>query len=169
MGKGTAVLGVLALLIGASGLAFGLFAWSGANNANNQINLENAWYSNGNMVIGITEISTYKTVPNLLIAINLPTNVSLYISFTCRATILINSGWASVAFYFAIDGTRLFHPFTMVGSYQGGASYEAYSVSLQHCIENLTPGAHNITVLYITESLGHSISEFRLFAASFIS
>lgn len=75
MGKGGAVLGIIALLIGAGGLGFGLLAWLDTNNIKNQIN---TWHDTRFTVYGLTPTLVYLTIPGLNINFTLESPTDIY-------------------------------------------------------------------------------------------
>ena len=89
-------------------------------------------------------------------------------SFTCQAKISDpGSGTYSVFFLFKVDGVRLDNPVAQVGSTNSGSSTDYFSVNLQHSIENMIAGSHNVTVEVSSGTPVNEISEMTLFVQSF--
>ncbi|MFW9819773.1 MAG: hypothetical protein ACFFE5_09200 [Candidatus Thorarchaeota archaeon] len=156
MGKGGVVLGVLALLVGTSGLGFGLVTWINQGQQDT-----NFWFDYKEEEFVPTDL-IFTTIPELYVIINLDTPASVYMLFTTSTKILPNPAtFADMLFYFWIDGSRLLNPFTRAGPYQGDATYQYYPVVLQHS-QILTGGVHNISVVVFSEIAGNLIRESAL-------
>jgi len=157
MGKGGAVLGILGLLIGTGGLAFGIINWINQPT----IPYEPHWYSYHDNEFYPSPISVYKPIPNISIVFELNTPMSLHLLFTCSARCHGEVGsFSDLFFYFMINDVRQMDmPWARVGSYESNTNYEYYTVSLQHYIDLMTPGVYNITVVLLTERLGNFIRQ----------
>lgn len=170
MGKGGAILGLIGILIGAGGLVLGYMAWSSLNTIQTEIeNYENidTWYITDNDVFEVTPAYTLLELSNLTITFELTSNASVYMSFTCRAHIYPVLGYSLVYFYYKVDGVRLDQPSTSVGNFRGGSTTDYFSVNLQHFIENIAAGSHNVTMEVSTENFVNKISKMTLFVQSF--
>jgi len=147
MGKGGLVLGVIALILGASGLGFGLITWMNQGKTDFWYDYKEATFTPPDLV--------YVTVPDLYVIIELDANATIHMLFTTSTRILPDPvSFADMIFYFWIDGERLFDPFTRAGPYQGDATYQYYPVALQHA-QILAAGIHNISVVVISETPGN--------------
>jgi hypothetical protein len=164
MGKGAIVLGLIGLLIGAGGLTFGIIAWS---TINTEMNINNSWYDENNGPFSITPPFTVLEIPNLNVTFDLNRPASVYLSFTCHALITAASGYSTAFFYFAIDGVLLTSPSNRVGTFQGGSTNDYYSVTLQHLIEVMAAGSHNITVRVSTDNTGNVLTYMTLYVHTF--
>ena len=196
MGKGGAVLGLIGILIGAGGLGFGFVAWSSLTTIeNNNIEMQalldylesinNAtqtrldYLENLNVTQGIngawynetygpfTPATTFLEISNLIVKFTLESNASIYLSFTCRAAIFPSSGHSRVFFYFKVDGERIIEPSAQVGNYFGGSLGDSFSVNLQHFIENMGAGSHNVTMAVYTINPVNYLNEMSIFVQSF--
>ena len=197
MGKGGTVLGFIGILIGAAGLGFGFIAWNSLSRVDGnfdgmqnsldllerisngtQIRLDelnatqgisDAWYDVDFNVFTVTPAFTLLELSNLVVLFESTSNASVVLSFTCLAKISLIAGFSQVFFYFKVDGVRLDHPTTNVGYYQGGSTTEYFSVNLQHFIENMAAGNHNVTMEVSTQNPVNEISEMTLLVQSFTS
>ncbi|MFW9902464.1 MAG: hypothetical protein ACFFDY_14450 [Candidatus Thorarchaeota archaeon] len=157
MGKGGVILGILGLLIGTGGLAFGLINWMNQPT----IPYEPQWYSYHDTEFTPSPASVYIPIPNISIVFELNAPMSLHLLFTCSARCLGDVGsFSDLFFYFMINDVRQVDmPWARVGSYESNTNYEYYTVSLQHYIELITPGIYNITVVVLSERLGNFIRQ----------
>ena len=147
MGKGGVVLGILALLLGAGGLGFGLINWMSQSKTT-------FWYDYKEDIFTPPDLE-YVTVPDLFVVIELDANAMIHMLFTASTRILPDPvSFADMLFYFWIDGVRLTDPFTRAGPYQGDATYQYYPVVLQHA-QTLTAGTHNISIVVFSETAGN--------------
>ena len=169
MGKGGVVLGLIGILIGAGGLVFGYIAWSSLNTIQTQIeNSENieAWYTIDNSTYNVAPAATVLELVNNTISFELTSAASVYMSFTCKAEIFTFAGTSSIFFFFKVDGVILTSPMTEVGNLNGGSTQDYFAVNLQHFIESMTAGSHNITVLVSSATDLNYISEKTLVVQS---
>ncbi len=168
MGKGGVVLGLIGILIGAGGLVFGYIAWSSLNTIQNSIgdgeNIE-TWTATDYTTFPVSPAATVLELTNLTISFELTSAASVYMSFTCNA-VISPGGTSSVFCLFKVDGVTLTEPMTQVGNTNGGSTTDYFSVSLQHFIENMIAGNHNITVLVSSGTSVNSISDMVLFVQS---
>ena len=170
MGKGGVVLGLIGILIGAGGLVFGFIAWSSLNTIQTQIgdtgNVD-TWYVTDYTTFPVSPAATVLELTNLTISFELTSAASVYMSFTCQTKISDpGSGTYSVFFLFKVDGVRLDNPVAQVGSTNSGSSTDYFSVNLQHSIENMIAGSHNVTVEVSSGTDVNEISEMTLFVQS---
>ena len=164
MGKGGTVLGLIGILIGASGLSFGVIAWSIINT---ETNLNNSWYEQDDGPYTITPPFTVVEIPNFNVTFELSGPASVYLSFTCQATTIATSGYSTAFFYFGIDGVLLNSPSKRVGTFLGGSTNDIYSVSLQHLIEDMAAGSHIITIRVSTDYTGNFLTYMTLYVHTF--
>jgi len=148
MGKGGLVLGVIALILGASGLGFGLITWIDQGKTD-------FWYDYEEAIFTPNPAAVYLNVPNLYVIIELDASATIHMLFTTSTRILPDPvSFADMIFYFWIDGERLLNPFTRAGPYQGDATYQYYPVALQYS-QLLTAGIHNISIVVFSETAGN--------------
>jgi len=147
MGKSGAILGVIALILGVSGLAFGLITWIDQGKTD-------FWYAYKEDIYTPPDL-VYVTVPDLYVIVRLDAPATVHMLFTTSTRILPDPvTFADIFFYFWIDGVRLPDPFTRAGPYQGDATYQYYPVALQHS-QILSAGTHNISIVVISEKAGN--------------
>ncbi|MEJ2249698.1 MAG: hypothetical protein P8Y97_08570 [Candidatus Lokiarchaeota archaeon] len=166
MGKGGVVLGIIGILLGAGGIGYGFFLWINQNNLQNSVGSQKIWHSSYNSIYTPPELE-YVTIPNMSILIELNSPVSLHLLFTSSAKIINDSGFSDILFYFMLNDVRLTSPFTRVGTYQGVAEYNYYSVVLQKFYEKITPGMYNFTIQVISEYGANFLRESEFFIQSF--
>jgi hypothetical protein len=82
----------------------------------------------------------------MTLSIDLTTQTSIYLLFTCVAIITGNLGRSDVLIYYYIDQTIISYPLARIGGYAGNHSAYFHSVSLQHMIEGWSVGSHNISM-----------------------
>ena len=150
MGKGGTILGLIGILIGAGGLAMGYFAWSSMTTLQTQLNsfenTNNSWYTKYDGPYPVTPEHTVLEIPNLNITFELSVISSVYLSFTCNAEITTDPSYSRLFFFFRVDGVNLTSPRSFVGNFNGGSTRDYFSVNLQHLIENMAAGSHNVSV-----------------------
>ena len=96
MAKGGVILGIIALLLGAGGLGFGIINWM------NQP--EPHWYSYHDNEFYPSPIATYLPIPNISITFSLDKPMSLHLLFTCSARCLGDPiSFSDLIFYFMIN------------------------------------------------------------------
>ncbi|MFW9894943.1 MAG: hypothetical protein ACFFD7_03985 [Candidatus Thorarchaeota archaeon] len=165
MGKGGVVLGILGILLGAGGIGFGVINWM-----NQSVTMYDQWNSYSNDIFTPTPAGVYLPIPNIPIVFELGSSSSLHLLFTCSARILPDVfSFSDFIFYFMINGIRQTDmPWARVGSLESNATYEYYTVSLQHYIDVMPPGVYNITVVVLSERVGNFIRESSLWIRSSI-
>jgi hypothetical protein len=167
MGKGGIVLGLIGILIGAGGLVFGFIAWSSLNTIQigDDENIE-TWYTIDNSTYNVAPAATVLELVNNTISFDLTSTASVYMSFTCKAEIITLGGTSSVFFFFKVDGVNVISPMTEVGNLNGGSTEDYFSVNIQHFIESMTAGSHNITVCVSSGTDLNYISQKTLYVQS---
>jgi hypothetical protein len=151
MGKGGAVLGIIALLLGIGGLGFGLINWIDQGKTDFWYDYKEAIYTPPDLV--------YVTVPDLYVIVELDTSAILHLLFTTSTKILPDPlSFADIFFRFYIDGAQIDNPFTRAGPYQGNSIYQYIPVTLQHSL-TMSAGTHNISIIVISETAGNSMRD----------
>ena len=160
MGKGGVVLGLLALLLGAGGLGFGVI---------NFMNQPTNYYSYHDTDYTPTPAMVYIPIPTLSIVFEIRGPVSLHLLFTCSARCYGDSvSFSDLFFYFMInDVQQTDMPWARTGGYESNTNYEYSTVSLQHYFTLTTAGIYNITVVVLSESAGNHIREASLWITSY--
>ena len=163
MAKGGIVLGLIGILLGAGGLGFGIFTWSVL-----QTNAENTetWYKSDDTTFAVSPAATVLELTNLTITFELTSTASVYMSFSCVVEIFPLGGSSTVFFFYKVDGVILSNPTVEVGNVNAGSLRGYYSVNLQHYIENMSPGMHNITPQVSSGTDINLLSEMSLFVQS---
>lgn len=180
MGKGGTVLGLIGIILGAGGVGFGYFAWTGQSSNRTDITttqsdlatilgdltaiqgdlaLRRIWYSYYTNNYHPPYL-TYGVIPNISIVLDLFGPVSLHLLYVGAARCIPNpSSFSDLFFYFMIDNVRLLAPWTRVGPYEGVSSYEYSSVTLQYVIPVMASGVHNITVVVLSEDAANFVRQ----------
>jgi len=127
----------------------------------------NTYYTKLNGVLTVTPAFAVLEIPTLNITFDLSGISSVYLSFTCQAEITAVAGTSSVWFFFAVDGEDVLSPVNRVGNTNGGSTKDFFSVNLQHVIENMTAGIHNVTVRVSSESTVNTLSSMTLYVQTF--
>ena len=149
MGKGGTALAVIALLLGAAGLGFGLMSWLNIGQSANE------WYDYVDLD-GISSTNV-EAISGLSVSASVESGESLYISFT--GTLRCDGLWA--VFYIYID--NLITSGRTRTSRESVGGYLYYSVAIQHINNTLSPGTHTVTVWAETDDVGTQISDCVLF------
>lgn len=158
MGKGSAALGIIGLILGAGGLGLGGLAWLSVSSVENQVAIfseQNTWYKFNDSVF-ICDPATYLTFSGLMVELELGPNESVYFSFTARAHTEAVPGWSRITVYFRVDGIFEFDPSAEVGTYNGAFTVN-FMLTLQHVRNDLSPGVHNVTVAIRGDSTANYI------------
>lgn len=160
MGKGGIILGIIGLLIGASGLGFGVI---------NFMNQPTNYYSYYDLEYYPSPILEYRAITNIAIVLTVGNPISLHLLFTCSARCFGDAGsFSDLFFYFMINNIRQDDmPWARTGSYQSSTDSEYTTVSLQHYFTVATPGIYNITVVVLTERAGNFIRESSLWIQTY--
>ena len=120
MAKSTGtVLGIIALLLGATGLGFGIVSWVNVG----QVSVRQSWYDTDDLQSVGTGVAT---ITDLSITMTLNAGESVYVLFTC--TVRCDGLWADIYVY--IDGIRTNGQTRITRITVGG--YLDYSASIQH-------------------------------------
>lgn len=170
MGKGSAALGVIALILAAGGLGLGGFAWISVSNIETQpasFSEKSEWYRYNGTTFNTDPTSTYLTFTGLTIQFELGSNESVYFSFTGRAhTEVVSGSWSRITVHFRVDGIFQSDPSAQVGMYQGSFSIN-YMLHLQTVRTDLSAGVHSVTVVIIGDSTANYIWKSTLFVQKF--
>jgi hypothetical protein len=175
MGKGGVILGLIGLLIGASGLGFGVINYinppagpAGPPGPPGPPGLI-TYYVYEDAIFTPNPDLVYIPIPNLSIVFEIESPVSLHLLFTCSARCLGDAlNFYDLIFYFMINDVRQTDmPWARTGGYQSNTNYEYSTVSLQHYFILTTPGIYNITVTVLTEYLGNFIRASSLWIESY--
>ena len=151
MAKGRgAILGIIAILLGASGLGFGLVSWLSLG----QVSVHNSWYDT-KALDSVSQTGAY--INDLSITMNLGSGETVYVLFTC--TVECSGYWAE--FYIYIDGIRT-NGHTRI-SRDSVPGHLDYSAAIQHINNTLSAGAHTITVWAHTDDFDTDATDCVLF------
>jgi len=169
LGKGSAVLGIIALILGAGGLGLGGLAWISVSRVETQVatfSEQNTWYKY-NETTFICDPATYLTFSGLTIEFELGPNESVYFSFTGRAhTEVVPGAWSRLSVYFRVDGITELDPSAQVGMYDGDFTIN-FMIHLQDVRDDLSPGVHSVTVAIRGTSTANYIWKSSLFVQTF--
>jgi len=166
MGKGSAALGIITLLLAASGLILGGFAWLSVSRIETQL-VQNTWYKYNGTTFNSDPTGTYLTFTGLTIEFELGPSESVYFSFTGRVhTEVVPGAWSRITVNFNVDGTIYIDESAQVGMYNGGFSIN-YMVHLQSVRNDLLPGTHTVTVTIRGDSTANYVYKSTLFVQKF--
>jgi len=156
LAKRGAVLGLIGLILGASGLGLGALAWLSVSNLENQVLEQTTWYKSNNATFASNPPFQYITYSDLTIEFELGSQESVYFSFSARVhTEQVASLWSTFSVFFRVDGIYSNDPFAQVGTYNGN-EYINFMINLQDVRDDLSPGEHNVTVdIYGTSSANY--------------
>lgn len=160
MGKGGIILGLIGLLLGASGLGLGVI---------NFMNQPIIYYSYRDTDYTPSPALVYIPIPTLSIVFEISGPVSLHLLFTSSARCYGDSvSFSDLFFKFMInDVIQEDMPWARTGGYESNTNYEYSTVSLQHYFTLTTPGTYNITVVVLSENLPNHIREASLWIRSY--
>ncbi|MFX1524422.1 MAG: hypothetical protein ACFFCC_13010 [Promethearchaeota archaeon] len=171
MGKGGVVLGIIGILLGASGLGFSFIVWNNQNTIKAQLvgmTPQNIWHRYYEGIFDVNLINTYMTIPNMSISIDLSTASSILLSFTCHAATIGNIlGRSDVTIYYYLDELLISNPNIRVGTMYGNYSIYFHSVSLDYFSEGWSVGTHNISMFIRSTVDTNSIQYCHLVIQSF--
>ena len=133
-----------------------------------QTNTENneTWYTSDDTTFAVSPAATVLELTNLTITFELTSTAYVYMSFNCVVEIFPLGGISAVFFFYKIDGVVLSNPSVVVGNVNACSLRGYYSVNLQHYIENMSPGMHNVTPQVSSGTDINLISEMSLFVQS---
>ena len=160
MGKGGIVLGLLALLLGAGGLGFGVINFMGQ---------PTNYYSYHDTEFYPNPAGVYFPIPNLALVLEISGPVSLHLLFTCSAICLGDiASFSDLFFYFKInDVQQTAMPWARTGGHESSSDSDYTTVALQHYFTLTTPGVYNITVEVLSERIGNFIRQSSLWIQSY--
>ncbi len=151
MAKSTGtVLGIIALLLGATGLGFGIVSWVNVG----QVSVRQSWYDTDDLQSVGTGVAT---ITDLSITMTLNAGESVYVLFTC--TVRCDGLWADIYVY--IDGIRTNGQTRITRITVGG--YLDYSASIQHINNTLAAGSHTIAIWALTDDVSTDLLDCVLF------
>ena len=171
MGKGSTILGVIGLILGASALGLGGFAWLSVLNVETQVasfSEQTTWYRYNETALVCNPPSAFITFSGLMIEFELGPNEFVHFSFTTRAHIEPVAGWSRITVYFQVDGTVEPDPSAEVGTYFGDFQVN-FMIHLQGVRNDLSPGVHSVTVNIRGTSSANYIFQSMLFVQKFPS
>lgn len=150
MAKSGAILGIIGILLGAGGLAFGVISWFSVQ----QVPVKNTWYD----YIEYDGLSSIvEPIDGLSISMTIDAGQILYVSFTgtLRCDGMFNE------FYIQIDGisTTGYDKVTRASV----AGYEYFPLSIQYFNASVAAGAHIITVLSDNDDSGSAVYDCALY------
>jgi hypothetical protein len=169
LSKGSTVLGIFGLILVASSLGLGGFAWltaSGLQNQVNQFSEQNTWYRYNETSLNCVP-SSYIAFSGLTIEFDIGTNESAYFSFAAQVHLepSVPGFWSRVYVYFRIDGITRTDTHAWVGLFNGGTAN--LQIILQHIRNDLSPGVHNVTIAITGSSSGNYIHYSSLIVQKF--
>jgi len=170
MGKGGTVLGLIGMLLGAGGLGFAFIVWNNQNTIETQLTglaPQEIWYRYYEDIFDVDVQNTYLTIPNMSTSIDLTTQSSIHLLFTCSAATIGNLGRSDVMIYFYIDETIISNPSARVGSNAGDPSAFYHSVTLQLYIAGWSAGTHNISMFVRSTVITNQLQYCALTVRSF--
>ena len=160
MGRGSAVLGVLALMLGAGGLGLGGFAWISVSQVEPSIK---SWHKYVDPAFICNPAYSYLTFTDITIDFVLEPDESVYFSFTSVAHVeAVASAWSLITVFFSVDGVLQTEPIAQVGMYDGDFLI-LFALHLEAVRTDLSSGIHNVTVVVYGYSTGNYIFDSTLF------
>jgi len=166
MSKGSAALGVIALIMAAGGLGLGGYAWISVSRVETQVanfSEQSTWYKFYDPPFICNPTGTYLTLSALTIEFELGPNESVYFSFTSRAhTEPVPLAWSRISVYFRVDGIMQSDPSAEVGMYNGDFIIN-HMIHLQTVRSDLSSGIHNVTIIIRGDSTANYVYKSTLF------
>lgn len=169
MGKGGTALGFIGLILGASGLGLGGFAWLSVSRLESQVVIlqeQTIWYKYSDIQFQCNPASTLLTFSALTVEFELGLNESVYFSFSTNAHTVPFAGWSGIMVYFRVDDILGWDPVAWVGT-DSGAFEVDFILNLQDVKDDLSPGVHNVTVVITGSTAVNFIIESTLFVQKF--
>ncbi|MFX0009631.1 MAG: hypothetical protein ACFE9R_04900 [Candidatus Hermodarchaeota archaeon] len=166
MGVNRPSLPILGILLAVSGLVLSAFAFVDVSRIDSQVTNyfdQNSWYRYNNTNFNTDPIYTYLTITHLTVEFELEQGDSVYFSFSSSAHIEYNpTSWSRIFVYFRVDGIFQSDPTADVGIYQETVAHH-FTIHLQAVRNDLSAGAHNVTVVIYGESTGNYIWKSSMF------
>jgi hypothetical protein len=160
MGKGSATLGIITLILAVGGLGLGGLAWLSVSRVESQVasfSEQTTWYNYNATSLNSDPIHTYLTFIGLKIQFELGANEVVIFSFTSMAHVEpIASAWSRIFVYFRVDGIIQTEPIAQVGMYNGGFTVN-FMLYLQTVRADLSAGGHYVTVAIYGDSTANYI------------
>jgi hypothetical protein len=158
MSKGTA-LGIIALILGASGLMIGVFTLL-------ETSEQTAWYSSSTTSIYSNPPYIWQSIPNLTITFDLNANEKVYFSYLGSATAHAIGSSSFIQVNIVIDGI-LFTNTSMSVATNSTSDFIVAPISLQYFTDTLSAGRHNVTIEVVGSYAGNYIGSHSLFVQKF--
>ena len=171
MGKGSTVLGLIGLILGASALGLGGYAWLSVLNVETEVasfSEQTTWYRYNETFLICSPPTTFIPFSGLIIEFELGSNEYIHFSFTTRAHVEPVAGWSRIVVYFLVDGVAETSPGAEVGIYNGDFTVN-FMIHLQCVRDDLSPGMHSVTVVIWGDSTANYIWHSTLFVQKFSS
>jgi len=159
MGKGSAFLGVLALLISIGFGGYFLYdKFIAIPPADTPAPTGNQWYDQTTSVEYMAPSEAWDTHSYLSIDFNVSSGETVYFSYVGHVLLDDGSGPSYVEIKFVVDGIRWYYPYVRVWRYNelapGGVQL---SVALQHYNTTMPAGNHTVTIAFKGDSTGDAI------------
>jgi hypothetical protein len=167
LGKGGVVLGLIGLVLAAGGLGLGGLAWISMSIVESQVASftgQTMWYRYNETAFVCTP-STPKIFSGLTIEFELGSDESVYLSFSAQVHLEPLGSWSQVVIYFRVDRITKTDTSGNLGLYNGG--WANLQIHLQHTIDDLAAGEHDVTVVILGTSSGNYIHYSSLFVQRF--
>lgn len=168
MGRSVAILGIIGIILGASGLGLGGYMWISLTRVENQVNSisgQTTWYKYNESNFASDPAYTYLPFFGLTIEFELGFNESVYFNFMALAHLEPAAMWSQMYALFRVDGITDTSHYALVGLYNGQTA--SLIITLQHKRFDLSLGEHNITVVIYGTSTGNYIYRSSLFVQRF--
>lgn len=168
MGRGSTILGIIGLILGAGGLVIGGYMWISFSSLENQVaNLtdQTTWYRYNGTSFNSDPAYNYIPFNGLTIEFTLGANESVYFKFMATAHLEPSIGWSRIYAYFRVNSITDTNHIAIVGLNNGEMA--SLMITLQHKRYDLSPGEHTVTIVIYGTSTGNYIYYSSLFVQRF--
>ena len=160
MSKGIAVIAIIGLILGASGLTIGIISWIPTTNE------QTTWYSYSSYSVYSDPVYGWQDVPTLIITFNLKAGESVYFSYVGEAIAFPNPGGNSfIQANLKVDGVVT--AFSMWVGTNSTTDYIQSPISLQVFTTTLSAGVHNVTIAIAGNYPSNCVNPHTLFVQKY--
>ena len=164
-GKG---LGIIALLIGISGLGLGVYTlvFPPEQVVDTNFGIQNTWFNHDSGMYNTAPVGVDLVIPALTINFTVNSGESVYFLFNTYA-VVAGGGLTSIRFRFVLDGLIKAPPSYPEVIFASNGADQYGSVTLQ-AVKVIAAGFHNITISMIGSYTGNGIKDPTLLVQTFI-
>jgi len=162
------VLGILALLVGISGLGLGVYTilFPQVQIVDTEFGIQNTWFKYDSAIYGTAPIATDIVIAALAINFTVDSGESVYFLFNTWAAVF-GAGLTSIRINFVLDGSIKAPPAYPEIIFASDGVDQYGSVTLQ-IVKVISAGSHNLTISIIGSHTTNGIKDSTLLVQTFI-